>query len=176
MNGELYQKISLLLRYPLAACGVFLFARALYMSLMDSMNAARRNSARFGGGAIATLTFLPAGSEGGKQSVSIGREGSVGSSRRNDARVTKLGLHFTHFDYSIRGGCLYIEPRFGCRVAVLGKKNVKNASKENGPIVLKNGERALVGKANMRFEMMRRSKKPVSPGNLKAYNKAKGKN
>lgn len=173
MNGELYQKIALLLRYPLAACGIYLFLRALYMSLMDGVNAAKLRADRFGGGAIATLTFLPAGSEGGKKTVTIGREGSAGSSRRCDARVTGMGLRFTHFDYTVRGGCLYIEPRFGCRVTVIGKKKAKGEAEQSGPIVLKNGERALVGKANMRFEMMRRSKKPVSPGNLKAY-KSKG--
>lgn len=170
-----YIKIALIMRYVLMALGAGILVWSAYMTVTDLSRARKLRSAQSLLGSMARLTFLPAGKDAEKQVCSIPCEGSVGGKRICDVYVRLPGRGRVLFDYRIAHGEMIITPRPGCKLLPAGKgtpgKKTNKTAKE--PVItLKSGACIVIdGTANMRFEMLRRAERPVSPSNLRAYTK-----
>ena len=175
MAGLLYTKIALIMRYVLMALGAGVLVWSVYMTVTDLSRARKLRSAQISLGAMARLTFLPADKTGEKQVFSIPCEGSVGGKRICDVYVRLPGRSRVLFDYRITHGEMVITPRPGCKLLPVGKGKADPKANKNAkePVVtLKSGAYIVIdGAANMRFEMLKRANRPVSPSNLRAYTK-----
>ncbi len=171
MEVQTYEKLAVIMRYPLALAGVFIALRALYMAFKDGVRASRLRSGEAKYGAVAMLSVLPAERRGKAQRIPILRNGCVGSSGASDVRIKGMGLAGRQFDYEIRSGLMHISLIRSAGVSLVGKR----ANEEiTSTIALAPGEKLMAGRAVIGFEMLKTPRGANSPAGNKVY-RLKGK-
>ncbi|MBR4235136.1 MAG: hypothetical protein IKR85_03630 [Clostridia bacterium] len=159
-----YQVWALVLRYVLAALGLAVALRALYMTVRDGRSAARIRATHNSYGAVGVLSVLPAGKLGKAQKYSLARSGSVGGGSKCDVRIKGMGLKNPHFEYEITRRTLQITPASGGDVRMPGDKSARA-----GTFSVAQGQHILAGRAEMCFQLSKPRAAARSPLNKRVY-------
>lgn len=160
----MYQSAALILRYVFVLAGVFMAARAVYMTVRDSGRGAYLRSSSYKTGAVAVLYFKDA--RYGIRSQTLPRECLVGAGRNCDARITGVGLERRHFYAEMIDCKLRITPIGAASVGTEKDIPVKEG------VEIAPGEYFFAGDTKFRYIVLRAKAKPLSPMTKRAYGKA----
>ena len=122
VSAELYEVISLAMRYVFAFLAVLMVLRAFRLVLAEHRTVRGRLRKLPDAGAVGELMVLRGSSELPENTcLPVGREGTLGSVRGCDLFIPCRGIRRSHLDYIWEDGRgLLLTPRRGCAAAVNG--------------------------------------------------------
>ena len=175
---DAYESAALVLRFLFLILGAGIFLHALWETSVDLMRGRWLRQAENKTGAIAH--FNVTGARWHRTlTIPIPREGTVGSQRKCDVRISGARLEKKHFYYEIIDGGIVITPLDGGVTPVVqDMMEVKNPDDGEGPFdrkILRPGRVFECGEAQFRYIVNRISVKPVSPALKRAYGSITGK-
>ncbi len=160
----MYQSAALILRYAFVLAGVFMAARAVYMTARDARRGAYLRSGAIRTGAVAELLYKDR--RGEVRRHMLPREGLAGAGRNCDVRISGAGLEKRHFYAEMVGGRLRVTP-----IGAAGVGLEKDAPARN-VVEIAPGEYFFAGDVKFRYIVLRAKAKPRSPMAKRAYGRA----
>jgi len=157
MNAGTYKSLAALASIAFCIIGPAIAGLSIYMLVKDSIKASFIRRHESDAGMLGRLEY-------GKETLSLVREGSVGSSDRCDITIKKQGLEQNHFYYELSGGSLFVFPLSGT-VYRVSKPDSTDGRTE---LILKNGEKFKAGNCVFGFRLANPRAEYYSPPNKKA--------
>ena len=153
VSAELYEVISLAMRYVFAFLGVLIVLRALRLMLADRRQNRSRLKKLPDAGAVGELMVLRGSPELPENTcLPVYREGVLGSVRGCDLFVPCQGVRRGHLDFIWEDGRgLFLIPRRGCSAAVNGAVLASRSDSRRFP--LSHGGILTVGDAVLRLHV-----------------------
>ena len=160
MNGNVYESCALVLRYAFVLAGAFILVRSAFMTLMDTRRAKVIRSTEAETGVLAHFSL--SGEKVPNERYPLYKEGTVGSGRASDLKISGAGLEKKHFYYEIYDGAIEITPLDGAAVFFEGEEITDFLS-------LRPGGTFRCGRAQFKYIVNRIPVKPVSPTTRRLY-------